>query len=314
MAHYVFKKILAGLGMVFGIGLVAFGILALAPGDPAEIMSQEGATEEQIEHLRSQMGLDRPLPVQFAIFAGNAVTGDLGTSLFTREPVSTMVMDRFPLTLTLAVGGIVWATALAIPIGTIAAMRRGTFIDFGIIGLSLIGVATPVFWRALVLILIFAVWLPMFPISGVAPPGTGVLNNIKYLILPWFSLGLTSLGVIARVVRSSVLEQLNLDYAVTARSKGIRERTVLRRHVLRNSMIPVVTVVGLQFVGLLSGAVLTEIVFGLPGLGQMVVTAIARRDYPVVQGTLIVIGLTFVVVHIFIDLFYAVLDPRIRYS
>lgn len=300
--------------MILGIAVVTFGILALAPGDPAQILSQDGATPEQIAHLRQQLGLDEPLPVQFMVFLRHAVVGDFGTSIFTHEPVLKMIRDRFPLTFTLALGGIVWSSLVAIPIGTLAAVRRGSFTDFAVIGMSLFGVATPVFWRGLVLILVFAIWVPLFPISGIAPADTDLLGSMKYFILPWFSLGLTSLGVIARVVRASVLEQLGQDYATTARAKGLKERTVLYRHVVRNAMIPIITVIGLQLVGLLSGAALTEMVFGLPGIGQMVITAISRRDYAVVQGTLMFIGFVFVIVHLLIDALYAVVNPRIRYT
>lgn len=314
MGRYLFQKFIASLGMLLGIALVSFLILSLAPGDPAQILSQEGATEEQIDHLRHQLGLDRPLVVQFLIFLRNALTGDFGDSVFTRQPVLTMIGERFPLTIKLALGGIVWATLLAIPVGTIAALRSGSFLDFGITSLSLLGVATPAFWRGLLLILVFAVWTPWFPISGTAPPGSSLMQEARYLFLPWITVGLTSFGIITRVVRASVLEQLSQDYAVTARAKGLSERIVISRHVLRNALIPIVTIVGLQLVGLLSGAVLTELVFGLPGLGQMVVTAISRRDYAVVQGTLIFVGFLFVVVHFFVDLAYAIVDPRIRFG
>jgi peptide/nickel transport system permease protein len=300
--------------MLFGIALISFLILSLAPGDPAQIMSQEGATQEQIDHLREQMGLDRPLVVQFGIYLKNALTGDLGDSVFSHRPVLTMIGDRLPLTLELALGGIIWATLLAIPIGTIAAMKSGSLLDLGVTTVSLLGVATPAFWRGLILILTFAIWAPLFPISGTAPPGSGLFEQFKHLFLPWVSVGLTSFGVITRVVRASVLEQLNQDHTTTARAKGLSQQVVMSRHVVRNALIPIVTVVGLQLVGLLSGAVLTEMVFGLPGIGQMVVTAITRRDYAVVQGTLIVVGVVFVVVNLLIDLIYAVIDPRVRYA
>jgi peptide/nickel transport system permease protein len=314
VGRYLAQKILASIGMLLGIAIVTFTILALAPGDPAQILSQEGATQEQIDHLRQQLGLDQPLPVQFALFLRYAVVGDFGESIFTHEPVRKMIFDRFPLTFTLALGGIIWASIVAIPIGTLAAVRRGSFTDFAVIGMSLFGVSTPVFWRGLVLILLFAIWVPLFPISGIAPADSGPVTSMKYFILPWFSLGLTSLGVIARVVRASVLEQLGQDYATTARAKGLHEQAVLYRHILRNALIPIITVIGLQLVGLLSGAALTEMVFGLPGIGQMVVTAISRRDYAVVQGTLLFIGFIFVVVHLVIDALYAVVNPRIRYT
>lgn len=314
MGRYLAQKTLASIGMILGIAVVTFTILALAPGDPAQILSQEGATSEQIDRLRQQLGLDEPLPVQFTVFLRQALIGDFGTSIFTHEPVLKMILDRFPLTFTLALGGILWASVVAIPLGTIAAVRRGSFTDFAVIGMSLFGVATPVFWRGLVLILIFAIWLPLFPISGIAPAETGIFESMKYFVLPGFSLGLTSLGVIARVVRASVLEQLGQDYATTARAKGLQERTVLYRHILRNALVPIITVIGLQLVGLLSGAALTEMVFGLPGIGQMVITAISRRDYAVVQGTLMFIGIVFVVVHLIIDALYAVVNPRIRYT
>lgn len=312
MSSYLIRKLVASMGMVLGILLLTFGIFVIAPGDPAQILSQEGASQEQINHLRHQMGLDRPVPVQFLIFVRDAVTGNLGTSIYTKQPVTEMISDRMPLTLLLAFGGIFWSTLLAIPIGTLAAVRRGSFVDFGTIGVSLLGVATPVFWRGLILILVFGLWIPILPISGVAPPGAGAGAEAKYLLLPWFSLGLTSLGVVVRVIRTSVLEQLNQDYAMTARAKGLRERSIMYRHVVRNALVPVITVVGIQFVSLLSGAVLTETVFGLPGVGSMMINAITQRDYAVVEGTLIVVGLLFVIVNLLIDLSYAIADPRVR--
>jgi ABC-type dipeptide/oligopeptide/nickel transport system permease component len=314
MTRYLAQRLAGSVFVLLGVALATFLILHLAPGDPAQIMSQEGATREQVEKLRQQMGLDRPLYVQFGRFVGRLVRGDLGLSVYTDEPVAELIGQRFPVTLSLAVGGLLLSLLLGVPAGVLAATRRDSPFDYGVIAVTLAGLCMPVFWRGILLILVFAVVLKWFPVSGSVPLAEGVIPYLKHMALPWFSLCLTSLGLVARLVRAGVLEELGTDYVRTARAKGLAEGVVVYRHALRNALISVITVTGLQLGTLMGGAVLTETVFSLPGLGRLVVRAIAFRDYPIVQGSLVFIAALFVFVNLAVDLLYGVADPRVRYQ
>jgi ABC-type dipeptide/oligopeptide/nickel transport system permease component len=269
-------------------------------------MAGEDANRETVERMRVEMGLDRPLVVQFFTFLTDTLQGDLGTSTRTRQPVLDEILARFPYTLILAVGATVLATVLGISLGLIAATHQYSWIDNAAIVASLAGISTPSFWLALMLVLVFSLRLDWLPALGTDTP--------LHYVLPIVTLGAASAGMIARLTRSAMLEVIRQDYVRTSRAKGLNERTVIMRHALRNAMIPIVTIVGLRFGGLLAGTVLVETVFNIPGLGRMMVDAVSARDYPMVQGSVLFIATGFVLVNLVVDLTYAALDPRIRYD
>jgi ABC-type dipeptide/oligopeptide/nickel transport system permease component len=304
--RYILKRLLLAVPVLFGVSVVVFVAIRRIPGDPAQIMAGQAATQEVVEEIRRSLGLDQPLPVQYLYFLRNLLRGDLGRSLFNGAPVVEELAQRFPRTVRLAFASLLVATFIGVPAGIAAATHRLSWVDTLVMVLALAGVSVPVFWLGLNLILVFSVrlgWLPAFGYE------TG-----RHLILPSVTLGVASAAVIARMTRSSMLEVLGQDYVRTARAKGLPERSVVYRHALRNALIPVVTILGLQLGTLLSGAVLTETVFAWPGIGRLLVEAVLARDYPVVQGTILLIATTFVVLNVAVDILYAFLDPRIRYT
>jgi ABC-type dipeptide/oligopeptide/nickel transport system permease component len=279
-------------------------VVRLIPGDPAQILAGDMATPQAVADLRVQWGLDRPLPVQYFTYLKNLLAGDLGRSVATRNPVTREIGDRYPTTLGLAATGILVAAILGLGAGVLAASKPFSGWDYGSMVLALTGVSTPVFWSGLILILVFSVWLGWLP-SG----GTG---SLRHMVLPAFSLGLFDAGVIARQSRAGLLEVLEQDYIRTARAKGLAEHLVVVRHAFKNAVIPVVTVIGMQFGRMLGGAVLVESVFSLPGIGRLLVTAISQRDYPVIQGICLLLAASFVIINLAVDIAYGYLDPRIR--
>ena len=308
LASYLARR-LAQLGVVLLLVSVAvFSIMHALPGDPVQLMlsgAESGSvTPERQEQLREEMGLNDPLPVQYGRFLGGAATGDLGTSVRLRQPVLDLILDRLGSTLALSFGGILFAVLIGVTTGILAALKQGSWIDGFSRILAYAGVSLPLFWLGLLLILAFAFWLPWFPPAGSA--------GIRSLILPSLSLGLVSAGVIARLTRASLLEVLVQDYVRTAWAKGLPKRIVYLRHALRNALIPVLTMLGLQFGAMLAGAVVTETVFSRPGLGRLVVSAILWKDYPLVQGIVLFMATMYVVVNLGVDLLAAWLDPRIR--
>ena len=306
MARYLLKRVLLALPVLLGVSIVVFTMIRLIPGDPAQLMAGQAATQEIITEIRRDLGLDRPIVVQYAYFLRNAARGDLGYSLFNRAPVIEELALRFPRTVRLGVASMLIAGAIGIPAGIISATRHLSWIDSLVMVVALAGVSMPVFWLGLNLILIFAVRLQWLPAIG--------HETWRHLILPAITLGTASAAIIARMTRSAMLEVLRQDYVRTARAKGAAEPLVIRKHALRNALIPVVTVVGLQLGTLLSGAVLTETVFAWPGVGRLLVDAVLARDYPVIQGAVLLIATTFVLLNVLVDMLYAVLDPRIRYE
>jgi peptide/nickel transport system permease protein len=330
--RYIARRLLALVPTLLGVSIVVFLFLRLIPGDPATAILRENATAEQIAALNARLGLDKPLHEQYVAYISKIVRGDLGEGFFTRSPVVEDLGRRFPATAELALSAVLVATVLGIALGVIAAIRRGSLVDYGTMTLSLIGVSMPIFWLGLMLIYLFAVelrWLP--PSTRGEQPETlrtglytvdyllsadlgGFVQAAKHLLLPALVLATVPLAVIARQTRSAMLEVLSQDFVRTALSKGLRERAVVTRHVLKNAMLPVITVVGLQAGALLSGAVLTERVFSWPGMGTFVLDSIIERDYPVVQSIVLVFALIFVLVNLLVDLSYAWLDPRIRYG
>ena len=306
MWAYIAKRLILTVPVLLGVSFVVFAIVRVLPGDPAQVLAGEAATKELIEGLRRDLGLDRPLLVQYVDFLGSLLRGDLGRSIRSKIPVTSELAIRVPNTMILALAGITVATLVGVPAGIISAVKPYSLIDTGVMLLALAGLSMPVFWSGLMLILVFAVLLGWLPAVGTGTPA--------HIVLPAIAVGMTSAAIIARMTRSSMLEVLRSDYIRTARAKGVAERVVINRHALRNALIPVITVIGLQTGTLLSGAVLTESVFAWPGVGRLMVEGILARDYPLVQGAVLVVALSFVLVNLVVDLLYALADPRIRYE
>lgn len=314
MGTFLIQRLIRLIAVLFGVSLLTFSVLHLIPGDPVRVMlgdSIGGAasgdqSQSAYDNLRHQLGLDRPLPVQYARYVGHALTGDLGSSFQKRRTVIHIIGDALPSTLALTFAGMGVAILSGTALGVIAALKHHTWWDTGIMVLSLIGLATPSFWLGLVLLMIFSFRLGWFPVNA----GSGVAT----LVLPAVTLGSGAAGTIARLARASLLEVLRDDYVLTARAKGLRESVVVVRHALVNALIPVVTVVGLQFGQLLAGAFIIEVVFNRPGIGRLLVDGVLSRDYPIVQGVALVAGVGYVLVNFLVDLSYAWLDPRIRYA
>lgn len=292
--------------VLLGISLVVFMSLHIIPGDPAQTIAGLDATPETLARIRHDFGLDRPLLIQYLVWLTKVLRGDLGKSIVAGEPVLPLLLERYRNTFLLALSGILFSTLLGLPSGALAALRAHTRYDVGTMILTLAGLSIPVFWAGTLFILLFSVKLRWLPATG--------NETWKHLILPSITIGINSLGIIARMTRSSMLEVLSQDYIRTARSKGVPESRVIWLHALKNASLPVVTVVGLQFGYLLAGAVVTETVFAWPGIGRLLVDAIFRRNFPVIQGAVLLIAFTFVVLNVIVDLMYAYLDPRIRYS
>lgn len=302
---YVIRRLLLTVPVLVGVSLLVFSMIRLVPGDPAVAIAGVQATPQFIEQVRTRYRLDEPIPVQYVYFVRDVLRGDLGRSIFSRRPVSVELSERFPRTIELTVAAMAIATLIGIAAGIVSATRRYSFFDNASMLVALVGVAAPVFWLALMLQLVFSVTLGWLPSTG--------RGTLMHLILPALTLGMASAGLIARITRSSMLEVLRQDYITTARAKGLSEKVVVYKHAFKNALIPVVTVMGLQFGILLGGAVLTETVFAWPGVGRLLVDSILARDYPVVQGTVLVLAFTFVMINLAVDIIYAFLDPRISY-
>lgn len=306
MTQYIYRRLLIMLPVLLGISIIIFALVRIVPGDPAMIMAGPQATQEDIERTRAYLGLDKPHIVQYFIFLGNLLQGDLGTSTRTGLSVAKEIMYRLPNTALLAIAAMAIATVLGVLAGIISGVKQYSFFDYSSMSIALFGLSMPVFWLGLMLMLVFSIKLGWFPSSGA--------ESLRHLVLPAVTLGAHSMAIVARMTRSATLEVLRLDYVRTARAKGLTENLVIYRHVLKNALIPVVTVVGLQTGTLLGGAVLTEIVFAWPGIGRLLVEAILARDYPVVQGVVLVIATMFIFVNLIVDIIYCYLDPRIRYK
>jgi peptide/nickel transport system permease protein len=314
--RYLARRLVALVPVLAGVSVVVFLVLHLSPGDPAEIMLGSQATQEDLARLRAQLGLNEPLPVQYVRWLGHVFQGDLGRSLWTKRPVLREVLDRLGATLLLTASALALSTIGGIALGIVSATRRNSFLDRVSAVVSLFGASMPVFWLGIVLMVAFSLWLGWLPASGMfAPYGGGDLRDLlAHLILPAVTLAAASTAIVTRLTRSSMLEVLSQEYVRTARSKGLVERAVVVRHGLWNALMPIVTVVGVQAGYLLGGAVLTETVFAWPGVGTLMVQGILARDFPLVQGCVLVVALTFAVINLGVDLLYAYLDPRIRYE
>lgn len=312
---YVIQRLLATLPTVLGVVTLAFLLIHIAPGDPAELMLGDytGVTPQVLADMRARLGLDRPLPVQYVSYVTSVLRGDLGRSFRTNQPVLSEIATQTPFTLVLAAAGVVMAVLLGVPSGIVTALRRNTAVDYVTTTVAMFWLASPSFWFAILLIYFLSYKLGWFPVFGAGTWGDWRSLAI-HLILPAAAIGVRSAALISRMTRSSMLEVLHQDYVRTARAKGLADWAVVYRHALRNAAIPVITIIGLDIAYLLGGAVVTETVFARPGLGKLVVDAIYSRDYPTVQGAIMVFALGILVVNLLVDLSYAVVDPRIRYS
>ncbi len=313
MIEFLIRRVLVLVPVVALMSVIVFGVLRLIPGDPVDvILGAEQVDPAVRQELRRELGLDLGLPQQYVRWLGRVMRGDLGRSVRSHEPVAALIADKLPKTLLLAVASTVVALAIALPLGIVAAVGRNTAVDYGAMLFALLGVSVPNFWLGILLVLAFALGLGWLPSQGYADILTQPGAALGYLVLPAITLGFAMAGVVTRMVRTSVLEEIGHDYVRTARAKGLSERVVVWKHALKNALIPAVTVIGLQFGTLLGGAVVVEQVFTWPGLGWLVVQAIFARDYPVVQGVALVVGVLFVLVNTLIDVLYSVLDPRVR--
>ena len=306
MGNFLLRRLLLLIPVLWGVATLVFLLLHLIPGDPIDLMLGDSALGTDRETLRDQLGLNDPLIIQYIRYFGDLLQGDWGTSLFSKKPVFEEIMERVPATMELMFGAMVVTILVAMPLGLIAAVKKGTWIDQGSMIFSLLGVSIPNFWLGPMLILLFSIHFDLLPVNE--------RGGLEHLILPALTLGTSLASILARITRSSVVETLQAEYIRTARSKGISELRILLRHALRNALIPIVTVIGLQIGVLLSGAIITEAIFDWPGLGNLLISAINSRNYPLVQGCVLFIAGSYVMVNLMIDLLYAYLDPRIRLS
>jgi peptide/nickel transport system permease protein len=334
MASYLLRRLLLTIPILLGVSMLVFFMLHSAGGDPATLMLGSRADPDAIAELRAELGLDRPLWVQYVDFLSGAVRGDFGRSYRSNSPVVAEIAARFPATIELAVAAMGIAVVVGVAVGTVAAVRRHTVFDYLSSAGVLLGISIPTFWLGIILIIVFGLWLRWLPISGRVDPRLGADPSVpfltvtsllqgnwsvagdalRHLILPALTLAAWPAAIVARMTRASLLESLGQDYARTARGKGLPERLIVVRHAARNALLPVLTVVGLEFGTLLGGAVVTETIFAWPGLGQLTVAAIGARDYQVIQGVVVLLAAVFVVLNLMVDVLYAVLDPRIRYG
>jgi ABC-type dipeptide/oligopeptide/nickel transport system permease component len=306
MLRYLVRRLLLTIPVLLGVATLVFALIHLVPGDPAQAMLGEGATLEEVERLRGQLGLDRPLPAQYVDFLGGILRGDLGTSFRYGTPVTEQIRTRLPNTAILAVAAMVAAILFAIPLGILAAVFRGTWVDHAAMTTALVGISMPNFWLGPLLAILFAVYLGWLPVSGMGSPA--------HLVLPAITLGAALSAILARMTRASLLEELRELYVLAARSRGLSQTRAVLRHAFRNSLIPIVTIIGLQFGAVLTGTIITETIFAWPGIGRLLIQAINFRDYPLIQGCILFISVTYVAMNLLTDLTYGYLDPRIRYE
>jgi len=313
--NYITRRVLLLIPLLLAVSLITFTLIHIAPGDPISTqfgLDPRGTDQETVDRLREELGLNDPLPTQYFNYLKNLMSGDLGNSITTRAPVKDEIISRLPATLELAVAAIILVLIIAIPLGIISALNRGSIIDNLSMGGALLGVSMPSFWFGIMLMLFFSLKLGWLPSSG---RGDGTFwSEVKSLIMPTVTLAAGMIGIVTRMMRSSMLEVLNQDYVWTARSKGLLPRIVLLRHTLRNALIPVLTILGLQFASLLGGTVIVETIFAWPGIGRLAINAISRRDYPVIMGTVLVFSAVFVIVNLLVDVIYTYVDPRIKYD
>jgi len=312
MARFIVLRLINAIPVLLIVSFVSFSIMQMVPGDPASVMAGPQATAAEVEQLRQQLGLDRPFVDQLVIWYTNLLHGDLGRSILLGRSVGQAIQERLGITLALALFGFLITLAIAVPTGVLAALRQNTWVDQAVMTIALAGVSLPNFWLGLMLIVLFSVVLDLLPAGGYVPIAEAVGPWFKSLILPSFSLAMLQVGLLARITRSAMLEVLRQDYIRTARAKGLARIYVVGKHALKNALVPVVTVIGIIFSLLLSGSVVIETVYSLPGLGRLLATSILSRDYPVIQGGLLVSAAMFVFVNLAVDVLYALIDPRLR--
>jgi peptide/nickel transport system permease protein len=313
MTGFVIRRVLTTIPVMAFVALFVFSLLYIAPGDPAAVIAGDQASVEDIERIRHSLGLDRPFLVRFAEWAWQVLRGDLGTSMFTGLPVTELIKQRIEPTLSLMTVTLVFAISVAVPIGVLAAWKAGSLLDRLFMAFAVLGFSVPVFVAGYVLAYVFALQLDWLPVQGYTPLSQGVWPWLENLILPAIALGFVYIALIARTTRAAMLEVLSQDYVRTARAKGMSESGILFLHALKNAAVPIVTVVGIGIALLIGGAVVTESVFAIPGLGRLTIDAIVRRDYPLIQGIVLMFSLVYVLVNLAIDLLYTLVDPRIRY-
>jgi peptide/nickel transport system permease protein len=313
MRTYILQRILATVPVMGVVVLFVFLLLRLAPGDPAALIAGDYATPEDIAKIRVALGLDKPLHEQLAIWLGSLARADLGTSIYSKLPVTRLMAQRVVPTVSLAVSTLLFAVIVAVPLGTLAAWKAGTWIDRAVMILAVAGFSLPVFWLGFLFIYGFSIKLAWLPVQGFVPPGENLVQFLRHLALPTLTLGMVYMALIARITRASVLEVLSQDYIRTAHAKGVNPPRVLWRHALKNAAVPIVTVIGIGVALLIGGVVVTESVFAIPGLGRLTVDSILHRDYPVIQGIILVFSAVYVLINLVVDLSYTLLDPRIRY-
>ena len=313
MFAYIVRRILATIPVMAVVALFVFSLLYIAPGDPAAVIAGDQATPADVERIRANLGLDRPFLVRFGEWVWRILRGDLGVSIFTNLPVSTMIAQRVQPTLSLMVLTLLLAVTIAVPMGVVAAWRQGTLVDRAVMGFAVLGFSVPVFVVGYLLAYVFALELDWLPVQGYTSIDQGIWPWLENLILPAVALGGVYIALIARITRATMLEVLQQDYIRTARAKGAGQGSILFLHALKNAAVPIVTVIGIGIALLIGGAVVTESVFAIPGLGRLTVDAILRRDYPVIQGVVLLFSFVYVLVNLLIDILYTFLDPRIRY-
>jgi peptide/nickel transport system permease protein len=311
---YLLRRALAIIPVMLVVATVSFVLIRLAPGDPASVLAGPDATTEDLAQLRTALGMDQPLPVQLVKWYARLAQGDLGQSIFLRRPVVQAVVERLEPTLLLTLWGTVLSILIGVPAGIVSARYHNTAVDQSFMALALLGLSIPNFLLGLVMILVFGVWLGWLPVSGYVPLADGFGRNLRSLLMPAVSLGLVQSALVARITRSSMLDVLREQYILSSRAKGLNERAVIYKHALKNAIIPTLTVIGITVAILIGGAVIIETVFNIPGVGRLIISAVLRRDYPVVQGVVLLIALTYTVINLLVDLAYLVIDPRIRYT
>lgn len=314
MTAYIVRRLVSMIPVLLIVGVVIFLLIHLTPGDPAAVILGSSATHEQVASLRHELGLDAPLFTQFFMWAGRVVRGQLGESIYSHQPVSAVLAAHLAPTISLTAVAFVMGIVIAVPTALLAVWKRNTLLDSTFMSVSILGVSIPNFWLALVLILVVAVQFKLLPVSGYVPIEQGLLPWLSHLLLPAFVLAVQQAALIARMLRDGMLEVVHQDYIRTARAKGLGERPVLAKHAFLNAMVPTITVVGVSLAKLLGGAVVTEQIFVVPGLGNLLVDSIGRRDFPVVQGVILLVALIYLGVNLLVDVAYGLLDPRIRYD
>jgi peptide/nickel transport system permease protein len=311
---YLLQRVVAVIPVMLVVATVAFVLIHLAPGDPANVIAGPYATQDDVAKLRHQLGLDQPLPVQLVRWYGRLLRGDLGDSIFLRRPVLEAIGERLEPTLLLTMWATLIAVLIGVPAGVVSARHHNSAVDQSLMAMALVGLSIPNFLLGLLMILVFGVWLGWLPVAGYVPLEGGLWPNLRSLLMPSVSLGLVQSALIARITRSSMLDVLREQFILASRAKGLEERVVIYKHALKNAIIPTLTVVGITFAILIGGAVVIETVFNIPGLGRLIISAVLRRDYPVIQGVVLMIAVSYTVVNLIVDLAYLAIDPRIRYQ